>query len=329
MESYPFEWVGPQKELDFGAIREFVTRDANQPYCLMVCSHEPHGPHDKGDASKYPPESLSLAPNMVDTPETRATLGKYYAEIEYMDGEIGQCMEIVAASGQEENTLFTYCSEQGSGFPGGKWSCYDAGLQEGFIVRWPDRVRAGSVANAMIQGVDALPTLIEAAGGTPPPGLDGRSYLGVLEGKTDEHDSEVYGVHTTRGIIDGAECYPVRSIRTQTHKLILNLNHEIEFRNVVITRDSQHYWHSWVEKAKTDSTAARLVERHLRRPAVEFYDIIADPFEMNNLAGKPEHRERIAALRKKLGTWIEQQGDRGVETEMLVKAHPSTTSKAS
>ncbi len=328
LKSYPFEWVGPQNKLDFDAIREFVGRDARQPYCLVVCSHEPHGPWNQGDASHYDPEKLTLPPYLVDTPETRSALSRYYAEVEYFDREVGRCLDIVDASGWKEKTLFLYCSEQGAPFPAGKWTCYDVGLREGFIIRWPERVRAGSVATAMVQGVDALPTLIEAAGGTPPPGLDGRSYLAVLEGRTDEHDSEVYGVHTTRGIIDGAECYPVRSVRTQTDKLILNLNHEIEFRNVLITRDQEHYWRSWVQKAKSDATAARLVERYLRRPAVEFYDIVADPFEMNNLAGQPEYQERIDALRGKLERWMQQQGDRGVETEMLVKPHPSTQSKA-
>jgi uncharacterized sulfatase len=319
VESYPFEWVGSQKELDFQAIREFTTRDPAQPYCILVCSHEPHGPHDKGDQSKYPPEQLTVPPYMVDTPETRQALCAYLAEVEYFDGEVGNCMEIVRNSGQEDNTLFLYCSEQGSGFPGSKWTCYDRGLQEAFVVRWPGRVQPGSVANAMIQGVDALPTLIEAAGGDAPAGLDGHSYLDVLEGKSDIHNTEVYGVHTTRGIIMGSECYPVRSIRTETHKLILNLNSEIEFRNVITT--GQGYWRSWVEKAKTDPEAARLVDRHLRRPEVEFYDIVNDPLEMNNLAGEAEHQPAITSMKQKLHAWMEQQGDSGVETEMLVTPH--------
>ena len=59
------------------------------------------------------------------------------------------------------------------------------------------------------------PTLIDAAEGEPIDGLDGRSFLPVLLGDTDEHNEVVYGVHTTRGIIAGTPGgYPIRSIRT-------------------------------------------------------------------------------------------------------------------
>ena len=56
--------------------------------------------------------------------------------------------------------------------------------------------------------------LIEAAGGEPIEGLDGNSFYPVLLGETDKHNQYVYGAHTTRGIIAGSECYPIRSIRT-------------------------------------------------------------------------------------------------------------------
>ena len=96
--------------------------------------------------------------------------------------------------------------------------------------RYIATVKAGSVAHAMVQYVDVVPTLIEAAGGDPTgidtgrpdangnTGFDGRSFLDILLGKTDKHNDVVYGAHTTRGIIAGSECYPVRSIRTETHK---------------------------------------------------------------------------------------------------------------
>ncbi len=94
------------------------------------------------------------------------------------------------------------------------------------VIRWPRRVKAGGVTDAMVQYVDVVPTLIEAAGGeaagvdTGCPdakgkrGFDGRSFLGVLLGKKRAHRNLVYGAHTTRGIIAGSDCYPVRSVRS-------------------------------------------------------------------------------------------------------------------
>jgi uncharacterized sulfatase len=266
-------------------------------------------------------ERIKVPDYWVDTPETRKSLAAYYAECEYLDGEVGRCMNLVEAGPRRDNTLFIYCSEQGSGMPFGKWTCYDLGLRQAVAVRWPGRIQPGSLTNAMVQGVDWLPTLLEAAGGVAPEEIDGGSFLPVLEGRANDHNDAVFGVHTTRGIINGSRCYPIRSIRTGQHKLILNLNHETEFRNAVTRPDRENYWDTWVERARTDPGAAAIVRRYQWRPAVEFYDIAADPFEVNNLSGQPKHQAGIDSLTARLRAWMDAQGDLGNETEMLVKQH--------
>jgi uncharacterized sulfatase len=225
-ESFPFEFLkgrahddGKGKDLLFDAAEAFVRRDKSQPYCLLVTSNQPHGPWNRGDASAYAAEKLTVPPHLVDCAETRAELTKYYAEITYLDGQLGRCLDIVDRSGQRNNTIVIFTSEQGASFPsGGKWTCYDTGLKTAFIVRWPEKVEAGVRTGAMTQYVDVVPTLIEAGGGKPEQietgrpdahddkGLDGKSFLGVLLGKTNEHRDYVYGVHTTRGIIRGSAC---------------------------------------------------------------------------------------------------------------------------
>ena len=318
-ESYPFEQVGEVNKLDFTAIEEFLNRDSAQPYCLVYASHEPHLPWSKGTPASYNPESLTVPSYLADTPETRQAMTRYYAEIEYLDGEVGRCMDLVRATGHQDNTLFAFCSEQGAQFPGSKWTCYENGLREAVIMRWPERWRAGRETAAVVQGVDWLPTLLDAAGGTAPPDLDGRSFLPVLEGGTDEHGSFAFGVHTTRGILEGADCYAIRSVRDDRYKLILNLNAESEFRNVLTTDDREHYWNSWLAKAETDEHALRLVERYVKRPPVEFYDLESDPLELSNLADAPAHAGRISSLRTSIEAWMLQQGDEGVVTEMKVR----------
>ena len=135
--------------------------------------------------------------------------------------------------------------------------------------------------------------------------------------QADKHNEVVYGVHTTRGIINGSECYPVRSIRTETHKLIWNPNWKTAFRNVVLGgRDRAGYWLSWVEKAKTDEGAARFVNGYQHRPEFELYDLRKDPFELNNLADEASSRELMMSLHKRLQAWMKQQGDKGAETEL-------------
>ena len=77
---------------------------------------------------------------------------------------------------------------------------------------------------------------------------------------------------------------------------------------------------SW--RRKGGSAAAR-AKAYRIRPPVELYDLADDPFEMHNLADEPDQRDRIKRLRTLLHAWMEQQGDNGNATEMLVKKHRS------
>ncbi len=320
-ESFPFENVPAR------GIPAFLRRDPSQPFCLVYCSHSPHLPWTAGDPSAYDPARLTVPPYLVDTPQTRRALAKYYAEVTDFDREVGECMRHVAEAGAEDDTIFLYTSEQGAQFPHGKWTCYDVGLRTALVVRWPGRVRPGSTTDAMVQYVDILPTLLEAAGGDPTAvdtgrpdadgrrGFDGRSFLGVLLGRTDRHRDVVFGVQTTRGIIAGSECYPIRSVRSRRYKYIRNLNHEAEFHNLLIASEKT-YWPSWLEKAKTDPKAAYLVRIYRRRPAEELYDLEADPWELDNRADDPALAEVKADLARRLEVWMRQQGDQGIATEM-------------
>ncbi len=47
------------------------------------------------------------------------------------------------------------------------------------------------------------------------------------------------------------------------------------------------------------------------RPAGELYDLVADPHEVANLVGDPNHKATLEALRKKLADWEEMTGDSG------------------
>jgi uncharacterized sulfatase len=205
-------------------------------------------------------------------------------------------------------------SEQGNAFPFAKWTCYDHGLQSAMVVRWPGRVKAGAVSDAMVEYVDVTPTFIDAAGGKPVAGLDGKSFLPVLSGKAKRHKDYVFGIMTTRGINNGTEAFAIRSVRDKRYKLILNLNHESKFTNACT---KMPLFRSMVAKAETgDPLAKRLVRAYHHRPAVELYDMQKDPLELANIAGQTGTEKHITRLRGKLEVWMKSQGDHGIETEL-------------
>ena len=325
--SFPFEYLDvkpyPKNDtsLRFSETVAFMTRNTDQPFLLLVTSRSPHFPWTMGDQSDYDPNTITVPPFLIDTPETRAALANYYAEIGNFDTDVGRVLEMLEKSDLAENTIVIYTSEQGSMFPFAKWTLYDAGIKTAMIIRWPGRVRENSVANALVHYVDVVPTLLEIIGKSVS-GLDGKSFLPVLLSETDEHNEYVFGVQTTRGITNWNDDYPIRSVRNDRYKLIWNINSGGLFSNSVIVKNQGGYYRSWKELGEAgDEYAAQRYRYYQQRPEFELYDLEIDPHELTNLAGNPDHLELQSHLFAKLQDWMSAQGDEGIATEQAGEMH--------
>ncbi len=317
---FPFEYSG-KRNPDMQRVDELFSDCSNSdtPFCLFACSNEPHSPWDKGDASRYPPGEIKLPPYIVDTPVVREAFSRYLAEITYYDHQVGEILRLVDKHKLRDNTLVMVVSEQGNGFPFAKWTCYGSGLQSAMIVRWPGRVKPGTVTEALVEYVDVTPTFVAAAGGMPAPVLDGKSFLSVLTGQTDRHKEYAYGIMTTRGIINGSDAFGIRAVRSSQYRLIWNLHHETKFTNACT---QSPYFQSMVARAESgDKKAKELVEKYQYRPEFELYDCNTDPLEMNNLAENSEYATVVNKLKGKLQEWMVSQGDQGSETEIEAILH--------
>ena len=332
--SFPFEYSTEFRSADpsgadpYPKLEKLLTdsKKGGAPFCLFACSNEPHTPYSKGDASAYDPATLTLPPTFVDTPNTRQEYAKYLAEITYFDAQCAALLKLLDKHDLAKNTLVMVVSEQGSGFPFAKWTCFELGLTSGMIVRWPGTVATGSKSNALVEYVDVTPTFLDAAGLETPNTMDGRSFLSVLTGESVEHKQYTFGVQTTHGINSGSENFGVRSAGTKTHRYIRNLNPTETFKNVV-TRpggDKADFWMSWIEKGKTgDAHALAMIEKYQHRPAEELYDVENDPHCLNNLIDDPEFVELKADLSTQLNAWMKSQGDEGAATEALAHTRKS------
>jgi uncharacterized sulfatase len=261
---------------------------------------------------------------MVDTPETREDLARYYAEITYMDSLLGKTLEYVELEGKTDNTISIFTSEQGYYYPFGKWTCYDLGLKTSFIAKWPDKIKPNTRNKAMTQYVDVVPTLLDAVGvdfekidtgisdAKGSKGFDGISFLPALFGSSESHRDYTYGVQTTRGIFYGPKAYPIRSVRSNKYRYVQNLSYETNFQNM-ITENHQIY-KTWLSNSENDELD--WVKRYQKRPFEELYDLESDPFERQNIAYDPKMKMVKKELSAELKNWMEQQGDEGLATEM-------------
>lgn len=331
-ESFPFEEVpgfdanavrAPTNAHDMAGVREFIEKDAKQPFCLVVGLTEPHVPWVMGDASSYPPKTLKLPENIADTPKTREDFSRYLAEITYMDGQVGEILGELEASGRAGETLVLFTSEQGSQFPGNKWTCWDTGLHTALVARWPGKVKAGGRTKALVQYADVVPTVLEAAGVAVEQGFDGKSFAAVLRGEREMHREFAYAAHNN---IPEGPAYPIRSVTDGEWRYIRNLRPEeiyIEKHLMGLLGGAtvhNPYWSSWMATAVDSEKTYGLVKRYLRRPAEELYHTKEDAAEMRNLAELPEHAERKARLSAALDAWLAEQGDPGAALD-TVEAH--------
>jgi N-sulfoglucosamine sulfohydrolase len=307
---FPYDHIHKQEKQASAFLAAY---DKKKPLLLVVCTHPPHTPWIKN--TTYDPSKIKLPPNFVDTPQTREDRAKYYSDVTLMDSILGDVINAVDKRGMRENTLLVFTSDQGANWPFAKWCVYDEGLRVPFIVRWPGKTAPGTVSDAMVCLTDLLPTFIHAAGNEPPKSMDGQSLISVLTGKEKAHRKVVFGTHTgnENGGPGIANHCPARTIRTPTHRYILNLSPDTTFTtHITGCKSGPHYlphWDSWTEKAKTDPKAKAIVERYQHRPREELYDLRKDPFEMNNLANNPEQATLLRSLRQQLAEWCKTQDD--------------------
>ena len=321
---FDFEYLGKGKNPDFEKVEEFLA-DAgskNEPFCLFLTSNEPHVPWNKGNPELFDEAKVQLPPTYVDTEETRKAFVSYLAEINYLDQQVGTALELLDKYDLAENTIFIFTSEQGNSFPFAKYTCYDAGLQTAFIVRWPGVVKAGTISETVADYTDVVPTFIDIAGGEIPGSLDGKSFLPVLKDETLHHKDYSFGMQTTRGIFSGSEHFGIRGVTDGRYRLVMNLSPEAEFYNLPTSPEKgADWWNSWVEAAKTDDFARERVKAYRKRPPLELYDTAKDPHHLTNLAGQEEYAEIQRRLKKELLAWMEYCGDEGKKTEMEAKLH--------
>lgn len=147
----------------------------------------------------------------------------YLACVQSVDDQVGRLLDWLKENGLAENTLVIYTSDQGF-FLGDhgmydKRFMYEESIRMPFLVRWPARIKAGSVNADLVINCDFAPTFLDLAGLPVPGDMQGRSLVPLFTGATpaDWRQSFYYryyhdpGDHNTRAHV---------GVRTQTHKLI-------------------------------------------------------------------------------------------------------------
>ena len=330
-----FEWdmARDRPELGEGRSPEIYGRYAGEffrkaaerdkPFFLMANSHDPHrpfygndreawyDPHQTNPPAAEPsrtfrPEDVVVPGFLPDLPEVRREISEYYNSVRRCDDTVGRILEQLEQAGLAAETLVLFLSDNGMAFPFAKTNCYLNSTRTPWIVRWPGRVEPGQADDEhFVSGIDIMPTFLDAAGVESPDGVDGRSFLPVLEG---QHQSGREKVFTEFHQTAARRNYPMRCVQTARYGYIWNpwSDGERVFRN---ESQSGRTFSAMEHATDENPEVAARVDLFLHRVPEELYDFASDPDARNNLIDDPEYADQLEHLRTAMESWMVEHDD--------------------
>ena len=188
----------------------------------------------------------------------------YLACVKSVDDNVGRVLKYLKDNNLEENTIIVLTSDQGfylgdHGFFDKRF-IYEESLRMPFMVKYPNKVKAGSVTEDIITNIDFAPTLLELANIKTTQKMQGTSFVPVLEGNTPKNWQDAMYYHYYEFPF-WHHVQPHYGIRTQKYTLA-------------------HFYYNidvW-----------------------ELFDLEKDPNQMNNVYNDPNYAELIVELKAKL-----------------------------
>ena len=263
----------------------------DKPFFVKAGFKEVHRPFTNGvDVEK----GLFVPGWLKDTPTMRNDLAMYQGHIKYFDERVGEIVDAVEKSDVADNTIIMLTSDHGIPYPGAKWCVRKAGFEVPFIAYLPGSVfSGGKVYKEVISNVDVLPTMLDYLGLPIPKKVEGVSLKPFLEGETAAPRKEAFAQYTPDMKRDNLS----RCVITKKYHLIRYFD---QGRAVAYPTDVDPVvFAAHRERCATKGT----------RPFFQLYDIVNDPFELNDLSSNKEFADIAKELSGRLLEWMEKVDD--------------------
>lgn len=296
-------------------VSDLITRArrANRPFFLLVNILDPHrpfalSPQEAAEPNDVPPPSRVYRPEEVDVPgylpdnpTVRRELAYYCNSVRRCDDAVGEALAALDASGLADHTVVMFLSDNGAPLPFAKGSCYLQSDRTPWIVRWPGRVRPGSVDEQhFVSGTDFMPTILDIAGAPLPEIRDGESFLPVLDGGRQPERDHVFVVFHR----DQFRVLETRALHTKRHGYVFNA--WADGRTVFVADNNIGLIEA--EAARNPAYGPR-VEFYKHRAPEELYDYEKDPWATKNLAADAAYAPILEQMREKMLAWMLAKGD--------------------
>jgi uncharacterized sulfatase len=253
---------------------------------------------------------------MPDTPEVRGDIADYLYEIQYFDRELGGILQLLQESGELENTLIVYTSDNGMPFPRAKANNYEYGVRVPLAIRWGSQIKNHMNVTDFVSLTDIAPTFLDLAGVEIPADMTGatlrQQLLANKSGRIDKNRNTVFSGFE-RHIRDARfknHGYPSRAIHTDKFTYIQNMAPDrwpagkppgmLDIDDGSPSKDMLQL---------RDRFGAFIDLAAGRRPPEELYARDRDPYQMTNLAQDPEYQSIKTSLQERLLQEMQKSND--------------------
>ncbi len=163
---------------------QFIEKNRDKPFFIYLAHTSPHVPLHVSDEFKG---------------KSKASL--YGDVVEELDWSTGEILSALQRLGLDKNTLVIFTSDNGpyqggvsGGLRGTKGTPWEGGYRVPFLARWPGKIPAGSVSDAISMNIDLLPTIQKISGAVLSESveLDGKNIMPVLKGSQQSPHEKLY-----------------------------------------------------------------------------------------------------------------------------------------
>lgn len=184
---------------------QWIDRNHTKPFFLYLAFTAPHANNEAaralGDGQEVPDYGPYAGNDWPKQEKGKAAM------ITRMDGDVGRVMAKLKAHGIDRNTIVLFSSDNGPHKEGGndpeffkssgslrgiKRSLTDGGIRVPFVVRWPGRIKAGSVSKHVGSFSDVFAWACELTGQPLPRNLDSIGFGSALFGKKQKQHEFLY-----------------------------------------------------------------------------------------------------------------------------------------
>ena len=284
-------------------------RDKDQPFFAVFnfqITHEAQIWSQADNKLYVDPYQIKIPPYFPDDPVVRKEMAINYSNLIRMDKELGKIIDELKKQDLYQDSYIFFYSDHGGPFPRHKRAIYESGTKVPFMIKLPNSKDAGSRDDRLLSFVDLAPTVLDIANVFIPEYIQGKS---ILDKRIEERKFLVSASDRFDEQVDR-----IRSIQSKKYKLIVNYDTSKPHALPVSYRENMPMMQKMNEmysKGKLNS----IQELWFKTPKseIEFYDLQADPYEINNLVQNPQnnYKSLVKKYKKQLEKWIEKTNDLG------------------